>query len=72
MPLNRRRPLRRAAMVGDAGYAVGRRLAKTAAEIQPAGKQASNRGIAEPAGGAGSEPDRVDDRSKLESLGGDP
>ncbi len=72
MPLiGRRRPLMRAAMVGGAGYAVGKRRAQSQeheaqqdAEIQQS--QASD--AAPPSGGGMSEMDRIDALKKLGEL----
>ena len=78
MPL-RRRPLMRAAMVGGAGYAVGKRRAASAeheqaqdAQIaqqqQAPPPQAQAPPPAAPAGGEMSETDRIEALTKLKSL----
>ena len=70
MPLvGRRRPLMRAAMVGGAGYAVGKRRAANAEQqqTQAAASQAQPP-AAPPAGGQSSETDRIDALTKLKSL----
>jgi len=63
MPLMRRRPLMRAAMVGGAGYAIGKRH-EASAQAEPAPTQAA----AEPVGDAASEANRIDALTKLKSL----
>jgi Short C-terminal domain len=55
MPLSRRRPLTRAAMVGGAGFVIGERQKATG----PA---------PEPVDGAASEANRIDALTKLKSL----
>jgi Short C-terminal domain len=68
MPL-RRRPLMRAAMVGGAGYAVGKRRAASA-EQQPAQAPPpqAQPPTAAPGGGQSSETDRIEALTKLKSL----
>ena len=73
MPLVRRRPLLRAAMVGGAGYAAGKRRANAEeheaeqdAAIQQA--QPAPAPAAAPAGGGMSEMDRIDALKKLGEL----
>jgi hypothetical protein len=67
MPLMRRRPLMRAAMVGGAGYAAGKRH-EASAEAQ-AGPPAPARAPAtEPASPATSEANRIDALTKLKGL----
>ena len=74
MPLiGRRRPLLRAAMVGGAGYAVGKRRAQATeheeqqdAEIQQA--QAAPQTQAQAGGGGMSEAERLDSLKKLGDL----
>ena len=71
MPLVRRRPLVRAAMVGGAGYAVGKRRAQAQEqEAQQAAPPQQQTGEAPaPAGGGGmSEMDRIDALKKLGEL----
>jgi hypothetical protein len=67
MPLIRRRPLMRAAMVGGAGYAVGKHHAAAnqpeAAQTAPAQAPA-----AAPVSGSMAESDRIDALTKLKSL----
>jgi hypothetical protein len=79
MPL-RRRPLMRAAMVGGAGYAVGKRRAASAeheqaqdaqiaAQQQPqAAPPQAQPPTAPPAGGQSSETERIEALTKLKSL----
>ena len=67
MPLMRRRPLMRAAMVGGAGYAVGKRH-EAAAEAAPAPAAAASAPAAEPVAPAASEANRIDALTKLKSL----
>ena len=57
----------RAAMVGGAGYAVGKRRAASAQQAQPAPAQAPPQ-AAPPAGGQSSETDRIEALTKLKSL----
>jgi putative oligomerization/nucleic acid binding protein len=68
MPL-RRRPLMRAAMVGGAGYAVGKRRAASAeqqqAQVPPPQAQPLS---TPPAGSQSSETDRIDALTKLKAL----
>jgi hypothetical protein len=69
MPLLRRRPLARAAMVGGAGYAVGKRRAASAEQQQaqaPAPQEPAP--AAAPAGGQSSETERIEALTKLKSL----
>lgn len=71
MPLVRRRPLLRAAMVGGAGYAAGKRRANAEeheAEQDAAIQQAQPAPAAAPAGGGMSEMDRIDALKKLGEL----
>lgn len=71
MPLVRRRPLVRAAMVGGAGYAMGKRRAQAQEqEAQQAAPPQQQTGEAPaPAGGGGmSEMDRIDALKKLGEL----
>lgn len=63
MPLMRRRPLMRAAMVGGAGYAVGKRHE---ANAEPAAAPSSP--TAESVAPAASEANRIDALTKLKSL----
>lgn len=65
MPLMRRRPLMRAAMVGGAGYAIGKRheAGAQAAPTAPGQTPAE-----EPATPATSEANRIDALTKLKSL----
>jgi hypothetical protein len=66
MPLMRRRPLMRAAMVGGAGYAIGKHhQASAQAQAAPAAPAAAP---PEPATGASSEANRIDALTKLKSL----
>jgi hypothetical protein len=72
MPIVRRRPLVRAAMVGGAGYAVGKRRAASAQheqaqDAQLAAQQAQAPPAA-PAGGQSSEADRIEALTKLKAL----
>ena len=79
MPLLRRRPLMRAAMVGGAGYAVGKRRAANAQheqaqdeqlaaqQPQAAPPQAQPPAAAPPAGQS-SETERIEALTKLKSL----
>ncbi len=64
MPLMRRRPLMRAAMVGGAGYAIGKRH-EAGAQAAPPPPAAP---AAEPVSGAASEANRIDALTKLKSL----
>ncbi len=66
MPLLRRRPLRRAAMVGGAGSALGRRH-EDGAQSEPAAP-ATQAAAAEPIDDAASEASRIDALTKLKSL----
>ncbi len=71
MPLVRRRPLVRAAMVGGAGYAMGKRRAQAqepeAQQAAPPQQQTAE--APAPAGGGGmSEMDRIDALKKLGEL----
>lgn len=71
MPLVRRRPLVRAAMVGGAGYAMGKRRAQTQEQEaqQAAPPQQQTAEAPAPAGGGGmSEMDRIDALKKLGEL----
>jgi hypothetical protein len=68
MPLMRRRPLMRAAMVGGAGYAIGKRREAAAQGQPPAPAEAPAQPTAEPASGAASEANRIDALTKLKSL----
>ena len=62
MPLLRRRPLTRAAMVGGAGYEIGRR------HLAEPGSPALVHSPADPIDGAASEANRIDALTKLKSL----
>jgi hypothetical protein len=66
MPLMRRRPLMRAAMVGGAGYAIGKRHEAAAQPAPPPSAPAP--AAAEPVSGAASEANRIDALTKLKSL----
>jgi len=66
MPLMRRRPLMRAAMVGGAGYAIGKRHEAAAQPAAP--PSAPEPAAAEPVSGAASEANRIDALTKLKSL----
>ena len=66
MPLLRRRPLMRAAMVGGAGYAIGKRH-EAGAQAEPA-PSAPTQPAAEPVEDAASEANRIDALTKLKSL----
>jgi hypothetical protein len=72
MPLLRRRPLARAAMVGGAGYAAGKHRARKQeqAEQQVAAEpsQAGEAPRQAPSGGGMSEMDRIDALKKLGDL----
>ncbi len=75
MPIMRRRPLMRAAMVGGAGYAVGKHRAAKAEQEQaqnaPVAAQTTPQEqppAAPPQGGQGSEADRIEALTKLKSL----
>ena len=72
MPLLRRRPLARAAMVGGVGYAAGKRRARTKEEEarQAGPPQETQAGQGSPKGGGGnmSEMDRIDALKKLGEL----
>jgi hypothetical protein len=76
MPLLRRRPLMRAAMVGGAGYAVGKHHAATVEHEQEQDRQiAEQQAQASPPNqpaastvGPSSETDRIDALTKLKSL----
>ena len=77
MPLMRRRPLVRAAMVGGAGYAVGKRAqrkseheAEQDAQIQSAQQPAAEPAAApaQPAAAPMSEAERIDALTKLKDL----
>jgi hypothetical protein len=69
MPLMRRRPLMRAAMVGGAGYAVGKRHEASAeAQAAPAPAAPAQPPAAEPVTPAASEANRIDALTKLKSL----
>ena len=79
MPLMRRRPLMRAAMVGGAGYAVGKRRAanaqheqaqdqQIAAQQAPAAPPQAQPPPAAPPAGQTSETERIDALTKLKSL----
>ena len=74
MPLRRRRPLARAAMVGGAGYAAGKHRAR-AAQPDPQPQQASpppqtqaTQEASATEGGGMSEMDRIDALKKLGEL----
>ncbi len=74
MPLRRRRPLARAAMVGGAGYAAGKHRAR-AAQLDAAAQQASpppqtqaTQEASATDGGGMSEMDRIDALKKLGEL----
>lgn len=66
MPPMRRRPLMRAAMVGGAGYAAGKR--REAATETPAAPAPTQPPTAESAAPAASEANRIDALTKLKSL----
>jgi Short C-terminal domain len=71
MPLMRRRPLMRAAMVGGAGYAVGKRheaSAEAQATPAPVAAAPAQPPAAEPVTPAASEANRIDALTKLKSL----
>jgi hypothetical protein len=68
MPLMGRRPLIRAAMVGGAGYAIGKRHEASAQAAPPASAGPPTRPTAAPASGAASEANRIDALTKLKSL----
>jgi hypothetical protein len=79
MPLLRRRPLMRAAMVGGAGYAVGKRRAANAQHEQAQDQQLAAQQPAQAppqapppapaaAGGQSSETERIEALTKLKSL----
>ncbi len=69
MPLMRRRPLMRAAMVGGAGYAIGKRHEVGAqAEPEPTSTAPTQAAAAEPVSDAASEANRIDSLIKLKSL----
>jgi hypothetical protein len=68
MPLMRRRPLMKAAMVGGAGYAVGKRHEAGAQAQAEAPPPAPAQVPAEPESGADSEANRIDALTKLKSL----
>ena len=73
MPLVRRRPLLRAAMVGGAGYAAGKHRARMQDEqaqqaAPPQGMQQSHPGSAPSRGGEMSQMDRIDALKKLGEL----
>jgi Short C-terminal domain len=67
MPLLRRRPLTRAAMVGGAGYAIGKRH-QAGAQPEPAQPAPTQGATAEPVDDAASEANRIDALTKLKSL----
>ena len=64
MPLVRRRPLLRAAMVGGAGYAAGKHRAHNRAHQEAQERQAATQDM----GGSMSEMDRIDALKKLGDL----
>jgi hypothetical protein len=66
MPLLRRRPLMRAAMVGGAGYELGKRH-EAGAQPGPT-SVATQAAAAEPVDDAASEASRIDALTKLKSL----
>ena len=70
MPLVRRRPLARAAMVGGVGYAAGKRRARVqeagAQQAAPPQQTHADQGAAQ--GGGMSEMDRIDALKKLGEL----
>ncbi len=69
MPLVRRRPLLRAAMVGGAGYAAGKRRAqRQEAQGAAPAEQTQDPGAAQSGGGGMSEMDRIDALKKLGEL----
>jgi Short C-terminal domain len=68
MPLLRRRPLARAAMVGGAGYAIGKRRAASEAQAPPEQAPPQPAPAAAPAGGQSSETERIEALTKLKSL----
>jgi Short C-terminal domain len=71
MPLVRRRPLVRAAMVGGAGYAAGKRRARAQEQEAPQAAQPPPQQVQESAQGGGggmSEMDRIDALKKLGEL----
>ena len=68
MPLLRRRPLMRAAMVGGAGYAIGKHH-EAGAQAEPAAPAPVPQAApAAPADDAASEANRIDALTKLKSL----
>jgi hypothetical protein len=70
MPLVRRRPLVRAAMVGGAGYAAGKRRARAQEQAQQAAQPPPQQVQESTQGGGGgmSEMDRIDALKKLGEL----
>ena len=72
MPLLRRRPLARAAMVGGVGYAAGKRRARAqeeeAQEAAPPQQTEAVQGSGQGGGGNMSEMDRIDALKKLGEL----
>jgi Short C-terminal domain len=73
MPLMRRRPLARAAMVGGVGYAAGKRRARDQEEQQaqqaaPPEQVQAGQGSAQGGGGNMTEMDRIDALKKLGEL----
>ena len=72
MPLVRRRPLARAAMVGGVGYAAGKRRARVqeagAQQVAPPQQTHADQGAAQGGGGGMSEMDRIDALKKLGEL----
>jgi hypothetical protein len=72
MPLVRRRPLVRAAMVGGAGYAAGKRRARAreqeAQQAAPPQQMQAGQESAQGGGGGMSEMDRIDALKKLGEL----
>jgi Short C-terminal domain len=73
MPLMRRRPLARAAMVGGVGYAAGKRRARDqeeqlAQQAAPPEQVQAGQGSAQGGGGNMTEMDRIDALKKLGEL----
>ena len=72
MPLLRRRPLMRAAMVGTAGYAIGKRAAagqgREAAPEEPSGGQQEPSQPAPPPSTASTEAEKIEGLTKLKGL----
>jgi Short C-terminal domain len=66
MPLLRRRPLMRAAMVGGAGYEIGKRHHASAEVATPSAP--TQAAVADPVPDAASDESRIDALTKLKSL----